>query len=211
MQSPVQSPMQTTLRTDRLLLRPWRDDDLDAFFRLSRDPAVMEFLLPLADRAASDAAVARLRDHGERHGFCFWALELPGVSPFIGFAGLMQVAYEAHFTPAVEIGWRLGSAFWGRGYATEAAGRALAHGFEDLGLEETVALTVPANRRSRAVMERLGMSRSERDDFDHPRVPEGHPLKRHVLYRLRRQDWATRPAAGGGRTPPSARSAEAGR
>ena len=113
----------------------------------------------------------------------------PRRSGFIGVVGLESVSYEAHFTPAVEVAWRLARAYWGRGYATEAARAALDYGFEQLGLTEIVALTVPANQRSRRVMERLGMTRSPEDDFDHPRVPEG-PLKRHVLYRLRK------PAAG---------------
>ncbi|MBP2301210.1 GNAT family N-acetyltransferase [Azospirillum picis] len=182
----------TVLESSRLVLRPWRDGDGEAFYRMSRDAAVMEHLLPIPDRAASDAVIQRLMDHFDRHGFGFWAVELPGIRPFIGFTGLLRVGYEAHFTPAVEVGWRLDSAFWGKGYATEAAGLALAHGFEALGLDEVIAVTVPANRRSRAVMERLGMARDAGGDFDHPRVPDGHALKRHVLYRLGRDDWARR-------------------
>jgi len=102
---------------------------------------------------------------------------------FIGVVGLETVSYQAHFTPAVEVAWRLARAYWGKGYATEAAQAALDYGFEQLGLDEIVALTVPANWRSRRVMERLGMTRVPKDDFDHPKLPDG-PLKRHVLYRL---------------------------
>ncbi len=181
--------MPVVLESARLRLRPWRDDDLDAFAALSADPAVMEHLLPLPDRDACDAVAARVRQHHADHGFGFWAVELPNVCSFIGFVGLVHVTYPAPFTPAVEIGWRLGSAHWGHGYATEAARLALRDGFTRLGLAQIVALTVPANQRSRRVMERLGMTRDERDDFDHPRVPDQHPLKRHVLYRLNRQDW----------------------
>ena len=127
--------------------------------------------------------MARKRAHWEEHGFGQW-VELPGEASFIGVVGLETVSYDAHFTPAVEVAWRLVRAYWGRGYATEAAKAALDYGFGEVGLGEIVALTVPANQRSRRVMERLGMTRSPVDDFDHPRLPEG-PLRRHVLYRLR--------------------------
>ena len=171
--------MTISLRTSRLLLRPWCDEDVAAFAELSADPAVMEYLVPLPDW------VARTRAHWDEHGFGQWIVEIPGEASFIGVVGLAVVSYEAHFTPAVEVAWRLARAYWGRGYATEAARVSLDYGFEKLGLREVVALTVPANQRSRRVMERLGMTRSSEDDFDHPRLPEG-PLKRHVLYRLRK-------------------------
>jgi RimJ/RimL family protein N-acetyltransferase len=179
-----------SLRTARLLLRPWHDDDVAAFAELSADPAVMEFLRPLPDRAAGEAWAARARLHWQQHGFGQWVVEIPDRVPFIGVVGLARVAYEAHFTPAVEIAWRLARAYWGRGYASEAAGAALDYGFGELGLDEIVAVTVPGNRRSRRVMERLGMTRSPAEDFDHPNLPEG-PLRRHVLYRLRQA--ASRP------------------
>jgi RimJ/RimL family protein N-acetyltransferase len=162
---------------------------------MSANPAVMEHLLPLLDRAASDAVAQRFREHFARHDFGFWAVELPGMCPFIGCVGLVRVGYNAHFTPAVEIGWRLDPAYWGRGYAAEAARLALDDGFERLPLQEVVALTVPANLRSQAIMQRLGMRRTASDDFDHPRVPDGHPLKRHVLYRLQRSEWRRRLAS----------------
>jgi RimJ/RimL family protein N-acetyltransferase len=166
------------LLTKRLLLRPWRDEDVAAFAELSADPAVMEYLLPLS------GWVNRKRAHWLEHGFGQWVVELPGEASFIGVIGLETVSYEAHFTPAVEVAWRLARPYWSRGYATEAAQASLDYGFGQLGLAEIVALTVPANWRSRRLMERLGMTRVPEDDFDHPRVPEG-PLKRHVLYRLR--------------------------
>jgi RimJ/RimL family protein N-acetyltransferase len=173
------------LRTSRLLLRPWHDEDITAFAEMSADPAVMEYLLPLSERGLSVAAwVARARAHWDEHGFGQWVVELPDEASFIGVVGLGVVGYQAPFTPAVEVAWRLARAYWGRGYATEAAQAALDYGFDKLGLSEIVALTVPANQRSRRVMERLGMTRSAEDDFDHPRLPEG-PLRRHVLYRLR--------------------------
>jgi ribosomal-protein-alanine N-acetyltransferase len=178
-----------TLRSERLVLRRWRTEDREAFSRISADPVVMRYLLPLADRTASDAYVDAIEAHFDQHGFGFWAVEVPSVCPFIGFVGLKHVGYEAHFTPAVEIGWRLHPDHWGHGYATEAARIALRDGFQRLDLKEVVALTVAANDRSRAVMERLGMTRNEGEDFDHPRVPDDHPLKQHVLYRLSRSTW----------------------
>ena len=177
--------MPASLRTSRLLLRAWRDEDIAPFAEMSADPAVMEYLLPLSDRWLSpEAWVARKRAHWDEHGFGQWVVEIPGEASFIGVVGLETVAYEAPFTPAVEVAWRLAQPYWGHGYATEAARAALDYGFGELGLDEIVALTVPANRRSRRVMERLGMTRSPEDDFDHPRLPAG-PLRRHVLYRLR--------------------------
>ena len=170
--------MVVALRTHRLLLRGWRDEDVAAADGLSADPAVMEYLVPRPGWAA------RARTHWEERGFGQWILEIPGEASFIGVVGLSAVSYEAHFTPAVEIAWRLARAYWGRGYATEAAKAAVDYGFGELDLGEIVALTVPANQRSRRVMERLGMTRAPEDDFDHQRLPEG-PLKRHVLYRLR--------------------------
>ena len=183
------------LRTARLVLREWRDDDLAPFAALNADPAVMEHFPASLTRAESDALAARIRAHLAERGFGLWAVELPGVAPFAGYVGLAVPTFEAHFTPCVEVGWRLAREHWGRGYATEGARAALAEGFGRHGLEEIVSITVPANRRSRAVMERLGMTHDPADDFDHPRVPEGSPLRRHVLYRLARPDPASSPPA----------------
>jgi RimJ/RimL family protein N-acetyltransferase len=179
------------LSTPRLLLRPWRDDDLPAFAALNADPRVMEHFPSTLTRDRSDAVAARIREKFDRYGFGFRAVEVTGdggapAVPFAGFVGLSVPGFEAPFTPCVEVGWRLAVAHWGRGYATEAARAAVAYGFDTLGLTEIVAFTVPANRRSRAVMERLGMTRDPADDFEHPEVPVGHPIRPHVLYRLRR-------------------------
>lgn len=175
-----------TLATARLTLRPWQPSDREGLWRMQSDPRAMEFLMPVLDRTASDAVADRAEAHFARHGFGLWVVEAPGVTDFAGYCGLVHVPYAEHFTPAVEIGWRFDPAFWGRGYATEAARAALDFGFATLGLEEIVAITVPANLRSRAVMERLGMVRDEGGDFDLPSTPPGHPLRRQVLYRLRR-------------------------
>ena len=147
------------LTTARLRLRPWRQDDLAPFAALNADPQVMQFFPKALTRAESDATAGRIRDHFARHGFGFWAVEAPGVASLVGFVGLAVPSFEAHFTPCVEIGWRLAREHWGRGYATEAAAAALAFGFRDLKLDEIVAFTVPANLPSRRVMDRLGMTR----------------------------------------------------
>jgi ribosomal-protein-alanine N-acetyltransferase len=147
----------------------------------------MRYFPSTLDRPASDLLARRIEEGFEQHGFGLWAVEIPRQVPFIGFGGLSEPSFQAHFTPAVEIGWRLARAQWGHGYATEAARAALAFGFDEPRLAEIVSFTVPTNTRSRAVMERLGMTRSEADDFDHPSIPAGHPLGRQVLYRLHRR------------------------
>jgi RimJ/RimL family protein N-acetyltransferase len=173
------------LRTDRVVLRGWRADDLEPFATLNADPRVMEHYRAPLTGAQSDALVReRIVPRWSEHGFGLWAVEVPGVAPFIGYVGLLEPSFEAHFTPCVEIGWRLAFPHWGKGYATEAARAAVAFGFAQVGLEEIVSFTVPANRRSIAVMERLRMTHD--GEFDHPRIPSGHRLRRHVLYRLSR-------------------------
>ena len=169
------------IRTERLLLREWRDDDIELFAAMCADPRVMEHFPALLDREQTAAAVARYRDHWRLNGFGLWAIEVPGSAPFIGFAGLSRPA----FMDAVEVGWRLAHASWGFGYATEAARAAVDYGFQKLGLLEIISMTVPANVRSQAVMERIGMTRDPSADFDHPNVPEGSPLRRHGIWRLR--------------------------
>ena len=174
------------LRTARLRLRVWTAADLAPFADLNADPRVMEHFPAPLSRAESDALAARIAAHFAAHGFGLWAVEVPGVTAFIGFVGLAVPSFTAPFTPCVEIGWRLAAAHWGAGYATEGARAALDFGFGSLGLDEIVSFTVPANQRSRRVMERLGMHRAPEDDFDHPLLPPGHPLRPHVLYRMRR-------------------------
>jgi RimJ/RimL family protein N-acetyltransferase len=173
------------LRGRRVQLRQWRIEDRDAFAAMNADPRVMEFFRGTLSRDASDAMVGRIQRHFDEHGFGLWAIELPGSASFIGFAGLIWARFRAPFTPAVEIGWRLAYEHWGQGYATEAALLALEFGFAIVDLPEVVSFTAPANLRSRAVMERLGMRRDTAGDFDYPGFPESHPLRRHVLYRAR--------------------------
>ena len=174
------------IRTERLLLRQWVAADRAPFAAMNADPEVAAYLPGTIARAESDAFADRIEAHFHSHGYGLWAVEAPGVTPFAGFVGLLIPRFEARFTPCVEIGWRLAHAYWGQGYATEAAGAALDFGFRQLGLEEIVSFTVPDNARSRAVMERIGMTRDPDGDFDHPRLPEGHRLRKHVLYRIRR-------------------------
>jgi ribosomal-protein-alanine N-acetyltransferase len=173
--------MALALRTPRLLLREWRDDDLESFLAMSVHLAQTEYLPP-----GDPDWVARVRAHWGEHGFGPFAVELPGEAAFIGVVGLDRVRWQLRFTPAVQVGWRLARPYWGRGYAREAARAVLDDGFYRLHLDRIVAYTVPANRRSWAVMERLGMNRDPADDFDHPHYPPGHKLSRHVLYRLDR-------------------------
>lgn len=183
------------LHTPRLLLRPWRPEDLGPFARMSADPRVMEHFPRRLDADEAAAVVERICAQFARDGFGLWAVEVKGGLPFIGFVGLNVPAFSAHFTPCVEIGWRLMAEAWGQGYATEGARAALAFGFEEKLLEEIVSFTVPANTRSRAVMAKLGMQHAPAEDFDHPGLPGGHPLRRHVLYRLGRSRWRSATAA----------------
>lgn len=174
------------LRTERLRLRPWRATDREPFARLNADPKVMEYFPSTLPREESDAVADRIQSHLERHGWGLWAVEIPEVAPFAGFIGLARPRFDAHFTPCTKIGWRLAQEFWGKGYATEGARKVLTFAFETLELDEVVSLTAQANVPSRRVMERLGMARDPADDFDHPELSGGHPLRRHVLYRKSR-------------------------
>jgi RimJ/RimL family protein N-acetyltransferase len=191
----------TELRTDRLLLRQWRPGDREPFAALNADPEVMHHFPAPLDRASSDALADRAQTAIAERGWGLWAVEVledpgergvrdglaapaVGSAGFAGFIGLGSPTFEAHFTPAVEVGWRLARPYWGRGYATEGARAALDFAWGELALAEVVSFTTLGNTRSRQVMERLGMTHDPADDFDHPRL-SGSPLERHVLYRLR--------------------------
>ena len=174
------------IETPRLILRPWRKSVMSLFAEQNDDPMVMQYLTGVLTRAESDAYVERAERHFVENGFCKWAVEVPGISPFVGAVGLTRVRFKASFTPAVEVAWRLRQRFWGQGYATEAAAAAIADGFDRVGLKEIVAMTALGNTASIRVMERLGMSRSI--EFDYPSHPDGSRLRRHILYRLQRPD-----------------------
>jgi RimJ/RimL family protein N-acetyltransferase len=180
----------TELTTDRLLLRQWKDSDREPYAALNADPAVMEHFPNVMTRADSDTMVDRISAALDERGFGFWAVEVRQTGQFIGFTGLSVPSFEAPFkTPCVEIGWRLAKDAWGNGYATEAARASLAYGFGPAGLDEVISFTATTNKPSQRVMERIGMTHDPADDFDHPRLPGGHPLQRHVLYRITRAHW----------------------
>ncbi len=185
------------LRSPRLRLRPWTPEDRAPFAALNADPVVMEHFPAPLDRAQSDAMADRIEALIDQQGWGFWAAELldgqdgPDTprGTFMGFIGLHRPTAPLPFAPCVEIGWRLARPFWGRGLATEGARLALRAGFDALGLEEIVAFTAQRNRRSQAVMARLGMHESPAEAFEHPSVPQGHAVRPHVLYRLTRTAW----------------------
>jgi len=172
------------LETQRLILRTWKGSDRVPFAQLNADPNVMRYFPATLSRVESDAVVDAIEAHHRTHGFGLWAVEKKATGAFMGFIGLNIPSFQAHFTPTVEIGWRLAQPFWGKGYATEGAKQALHYGFQKLELSEIVSFTAKVNRRSIAVMERLGMTHNPADDFEHPRLPPGHVLRPHVLYRI---------------------------
>ncbi|MGA3219778.1 MAG: GNAT family N-acetyltransferase [Acidimicrobiales bacterium] len=180
MESPATVP---ALRSPRTVLRHWRDDDREGFAELNADPEVMEHFPKVLTRAESDAFVDRIMAGMTERGWGLWAVELTATGAFCGFVGLNPVSFDAPFTPAVEIEWRLARSYWGQVIATEAAAVALSYAFETLGLEEVVSFTSTTNLRSQRVMQKLGMHRDPADDFDHPGLPLGHHLRRPVLYR----------------------------
>lgn len=191
----------TVLETARLISRPWDKSDIEPFSKICADPEVMELLGGIQPATAVGTIIEKAMAHQARFGIWMQPLLLKESGEFIGMVGIAEVMFDAPFTPAVEIGWRLAHAHWGKGYVTEMAKEHLRHGFAELGLEEIVAFTVPQNARSRAVMKRLGMKHDPARDFDHPRVGEDMPeLKRHVLYALTRADWqasASQPQGSG--------------
>jgi RimJ/RimL family protein N-acetyltransferase len=177
--------MEPELTTNRLKLRLWRETDRVPFAAMNDDPVVMEHFPTHLTQSETDAYVDRIRQCFETRGFGLWAVEIDGVTPFAGYVGLWPATFDAHFTPAVEVGWRLHQQHWNHGYATEGARAALDFGFNRLHLEEIVSFTATTNVRSQRVMQKLGMSHEPADDFDHPALPEGHRLQQHVLYRIR--------------------------
>ena len=173
-----------TIKTKRLILRPWKQEDFEPFAQMNGDPRVMECFPSALTRAESDGYAQKFMDEIQSQGWGLWAVSVIGGADFIGFIGLRPVPFEASFTPAVEIGWRIAHEFWNQGYATEGASAAIKYGFETLHLKEIVSFTAVQNARSRRVMEKIGMHHDPKDDFDHPKLPEGHRLRRHVLYRI---------------------------
>jgi len=174
------------IETERLILRPWKDEDFLPYAEINADPRVREFFPSILTREQSDDEVRRLQAAYVRDGFTMFAAELVATGEFVGFIGLltMTFAVPSVVQPAVEIGWRLAHKHWGKGLATEGARASLRYAFESLKLREIVAITVPANIRSRRVMDKIGMKHYPQLDFDHTRLPEGHPMRAHVLYAI---------------------------
>ena len=183
------------IETERLVLRPWAEEDRVPFAALNADPQVMRYFPSVLDRTESDAMVEIARQRSREDGFCFQPAVIKASGRFIGFVGLSRPRHALPFAPCVEVGWRLSRDAWGHGYASEAARAWLRFGFETLGLDEIVSFTTVTNTPSRRVMERIGMERDETDDFDHPALDPGHPLVRHVLYRLKAERWRELQAA----------------
>jgi len=179
------------IETERLILRPWRDADLAPFAALNADPEVMEFFPETLSRTESDALARRVMGRIAEEGFGFFAVEEKGGDPFIGMVGVSVPHYGADLPcgPCTEVGWRLARSSWGKGYASEAARASLAFAFDTLGVDEVVSFTAVQNLRSQAVMRRIGMTRDMACDFDHPLLPQGHRLLRHVLYRMPSAAW----------------------
>ena len=179
--------MTPCIETPRMLLRSWKRDDMDAWSRLNADPKVMEFFPRTYERDESVATAQLMQVELEHDGYGWFVAEVKERFPFAGVIALQEVPFQARFTPAYEIGWRFLPETWGNGYATESAAAALDYAFNTLGWHEVVAMTAEINVRSRRVMERLGMTHDPRDDFDHPRIPQGDRLNHHVLYRISRE------------------------
>jgi RimJ/RimL family protein N-acetyltransferase len=179
------------LRTPRLALRRWRETDRAPFAALNQDPRVMEHFPAPIPRDRSDASIDAWTEDFALQGWSNWAVERRDTGEFIGVVGLTMPRWEVPCAPCVEVGWRLRREAWGQGFATEGAGACLRVGFEQVGLGEIFSFTAVVNRPSIAVMERIGL-RNLQADFEHPAMPEGHALRRHVLYRVTREEWAAR-------------------
>lgn len=177
------------LETERLILRTWKPSDCQPMLDINQDPQVMEYFPRLQDLATTKKLIETINEHQKEHNFSLYATELKETNEFIGFIGLITIDFDAHFTPAVEIGWRLSRAHWGKGYAPEGARVVLDYGFRELHLPEIVSVTAVENKKSRRVMEKIGLHYDPADDFDHPKLADDSPLKRHVVYRLSREQY----------------------
>lgn len=181
--------MTTIIETERLILRTWRKEDAATYFQINQNPKVIEFLRGSLTMEQVKDFILAVNSHGDKHGYTFWATCLKETGELMGFIGLKYTNWESHFTPAVGVGWRLGSQYWGKGFATEGAKASLEYGFKQCGLKEIISFTVPANFRSIRVMEKIGLKRDVYGDFAHPKLAVDHPLSQHILYRFRADDY----------------------
>lgn len=181
--------MPSILETDRLILRTWQDSDIESFCEMNVDPEVMAFFPSLCDRECTLKLIEKCKQQYKDYGYTYYAVELTSTSEFIGAVGLLHANFEAHFTPAVEIGWRLAHRFWGHGYATEAAKAVLDYAFTKLNIKALVSFTAAINHPSQRVMKKIGLKHDPADDFNHPSVDSKSPLYPHVLYRLSQSDY----------------------
>jgi len=178
------------IRTDRLLLRSWKDSDLDYFIQMNKDSEVMKYFPNKLSAAKSREFIKKIKNHFSDHNFGLWAVELLKTGEFIGFIGFKKANFRAEFTPCIEIGWRLGSKYWKKGYATEGAAKCLEYGFESLNFKEVYSFTAKINKASIRVMQKIAMQKEK--EFDHPALDNSSPLRRHVLYKITKGDWKTK-------------------
>jgi RimJ/RimL family protein N-acetyltransferase len=181
--------MTTIIETERLILRTWQKQDADPYFQINQDPKVIEFLPRSLTMEQVNDFIPAVNSHQDKHGYTLWAACLKETEELMGFIGLNYTTFESDFTPAVEVGWRLGSQYWGKGYATEGAKASLEYGFKKCCLKEIVSFTVPANVRSLRVMQKIGLKRDLNGAFAHPKLPDDHKLSHHFLYRLSAADY----------------------
>lgn len=177
-----------TLSTNRLVLRQWKNSDLPLFAKMNADKRVMEYFPSPLSTEESNSLAEKIEQELQEKEYGLWAVEVPNIASFIGFVGLHYPGFTAHFTPCIEIGWRLAFEYWGKGYGFEAATRVIEYAFNTIKLKEIVSFTAVSNIRSRKLMEKLGMTHNPEDDFEHPLLSENHPLRSHVLYRLRNKN-----------------------
>lgn len=179
--------MSIIIETEKLFLRTWEEKDIEPFYSMNQDPKVIECLAGPMDIEQVKVFIKKMNTQQEERNYSLWAVEIKESGEFIGFIGLNYTDWEADFTPAVEVGWRLDSKYWGNGYAPEGAKACLDYGFNKIGLKEIISLTVPFNSNSRRVMEKIGLERDLNGDFIHPKLPKDHRLSQHVLYRLKNE------------------------
>ncbi len=181
--------MSIIIETERLILRTWKEEDIEPYFLINQDSKVLKYLLGPLTREHIQEVIERMNAQQNERDYTLWAAELKSSKQMIGFIGLNYTDWKSKFTPNVEIGWRLGSQYWGNGYAPEAAKACLDYGFNKINLKEIISFTVPSNAKSLKVMEKIGLKRDFKNNFAHPKLPHDHHLSQHILYRLNKEDY----------------------